>query len=78
MWDNEKKDGGNPMSNQPPESSETTLSETENNAIFRDEDIDGNTIYLLILNNVTIHFYQEEWDEFLELIKPLNKPGLKK
>ena len=32
---------------------------------------DGETTYHLELNNVTLHFFREEWDEFLELARSL-------
>ncbi len=48
-----------------------TIVETENNLIYRSEDPDGETTYNLQLNNVTINFFQEEWDEFLDLVREL-------
>ncbi len=48
-----------------------TIVETENNMIYRSEDPDGETTYNLQLNNVTINFFQEEWDEFLDLVREL-------
>jgi hypothetical protein len=54
-----------------PEMKTETLVETENNAVWKAEEPDGETTYHLELNNVTVHFFQEEWDEFIELIKKL-------
>lgn len=48
-----------------------TLSETENYIAWQAEEPDGETTYYLQLNMVTVNFFQEEWDEFLRLIKPL-------
>jgi len=48
-----------------------TLAETENMAAWQAEEPDGETTYQLQLNNVTVHFFQEEWDEFLALIEGL-------
>ncbi len=48
-----------------------TLVETENNSIWRAEEPDGETTYYLQLNNVTINFFQEEWNEFLDLVREL-------
>lgn len=48
-----------------------TIAETDNYIAWRAEEPDGETTYHLELNNVTIHFFQEEWDEFLRLIKLL-------
>ena len=54
-----------------PEIKTVTLAETENMGAWKAEEPDGETIYNLQLNNVTVHFFQEEWDEFIELIKAL-------
>ena len=48
-----------------------TLAETSNFMAYQADEPDGETTYHLELNNVTLHFFQEEWDEFLELIKPI-------
>jgi hypothetical protein len=48
-----------------------TIAETENFAVWSAAEPDGETTYHLELNNVTVHFFQEEWDEFIELIKKL-------
>ena len=49
----------------------TTLGETENMGAWKAEEPDGEIVYNLQLNNVTVHFFQEEWDEFIALIKQL-------
>jgi len=54
-----------------PEINTITLAETENMGAWKAEEPDGETVYNLQLNNVTIHFFQEEWDEFISLIKLL-------
>lgn len=48
-----------------------TLTETENYMAWRAEEPDGETTYHLELNNITLHFFQEEWDEFLKLVRAL-------
>lgn len=48
-----------------------TMVETENYAIWNATEPDGEVTYHLELNNVTVHFFQEEWDEFVELAKKL-------
>ena len=48
-----------------------TLAETESFLTWKAEEPDGETTYHLELNNVTIHFFKEEWDEFLELVRSL-------
>ena len=49
----------------------TTVAETENFMVWRAAEPDGETTFHLELNNVTVHFFQEEWDEFLELVSLL-------
>jgi hypothetical protein len=46
-----------------------TLAETDSYIAWRAEEPDGETTYHLELNNVTLHFFKEEWEEFLELIE---------
>lgn len=48
-----------------------TLAETENFVVWKAEEPDGETTYHLELNNVTVHFFREEWEEFLELARSL-------
>ncbi len=48
-----------------------TIAETEGYAIWSAAEPDGETTYNLELNNVTIHMFEEEWREFLDLIKKL-------
>lgn len=50
-----------------------TLAETENYIAWMAEEPDGEITYHLELNNVTLHFFREEWDEFLALVRLLNK-----
>ena len=48
-----------------------TLAETDNYIAWQAQEPDGEATYHLELNNITIHFFQEEWTELLELIKAL-------
>ncbi|HEY5903910.1 MAG TPA: hypothetical protein VIU39_15260 [Anaerolineales bacterium] len=48
-----------------------TLAETENYLVWKAEEPDGETTYHVELNNVTVHFFEEEWQEFLELARLL-------
>lgn len=48
-----------------------TLAETESYLAWKADEPDGETTYHLELNNVTLHFFKEEWDEFLELASKL-------
>jgi hypothetical protein len=54
-----------------PEPKTETLTETESYLAWKADEPDGETTYHLELNNVTLHFFKEEWDEFLELIHNL-------
>ncbi len=47
------------------------LVETENYSIWKAEEPDGELTYHLEMNNVTVHMFQEEWDEFTALVKQL-------
>jgi hypothetical protein len=48
------------------------IAETDNYLAWRAEEPDGEMTYHLELNNVTLHFFKEEWDEFLQLVKALS------
>jgi len=52
-----------------------TLAETSNFIIYKAEEPDGETTYHLELGMATLHFFQEEWDEFLELVQALANVG---
>ncbi len=49
----------------------TTVAETDSYAVWSAEEPDGETTYNLELNNVTIHMFEEEYREFVELVKKL-------
>ena len=59
------------MANPDPGPSMETMAETENYLAWKADEPDGETTYHLDLNNITLHFFKEEWDEFLALIRPL-------
>ena len=46
----------------------STIAETDNFLAWQAEEPDGETTYHLELNNVTLHFFKEEWQEFLDLV----------
>jgi hypothetical protein len=50
-----------------------TIAETENYLAWKAEEPDGETTFHLELNSVTLHFFREEWKEFLELVKDLKE-----
>ena len=54
-----------------PEPKTETLAETDSYLAWKAEEPDGETTYHLELNNVTMHFFKEEWDEFLQLVRSL-------
>lgn len=61
------------MSDEVPTPSTETICETENYIAWLSQEPDGESVYHLELNNVTIHFFQEEWDEFIKLAKLLTR-----
>jgi hypothetical protein len=52
-----------------PEIPVETLAETENYTIWSADEPDGETTYHLELGPVTVHFFMEEWDEFLAMVR---------
>ncbi len=61
------------MSNEKTDINTETITETKNYAVWAAEEPDGEITYHLELNNVTLHFFQEEWDEFAALAEALVK-----
>lgn len=59
------------MSNNDHEPQTQTIAETENYVAWKAEEPDGETTFHLELNSVTLHFFREEWDEFLQLARSL-------
>ncbi len=49
----------------------TTLVETDNYSAWQADEPDEESTFHLELNNVTVHFFKEEWEEFLELARLL-------
>lgn len=47
------------------------IAETESFLAWRADEPDGESTYHLELNNLTVHFFQEEWTEFLALMSNL-------
>jgi hypothetical protein len=54
-----------------PEPETEVIAETDNYIAWRADEPDGETSYHLELNNVTLHFFTEEWEEFKQLVKEL-------
>lgn len=55
-----------------PEPKTTIFAETDNFLAWKAEEPDEVT-YHLDINNVTVHFFKEEWDEFLDLMRAVLK-----
>ena len=49
-----------------------TIAETDNFLAWKADEPDGETTYHVELNNVTVHFFEEEWKEFLLLVRNLD------
>ena len=49
----------------------STVAETSNYMVWKANESDGEETYHLELGSVTVHFFLEEWKEFLKLIKAL-------
>ncbi len=59
------------MTSSNPEIETITLAETDSYLAWRAKEPDGENTYHLELNGVTLHFFEEEWQEFLLLAKAL-------
>ena len=59
------------MNNNNSEPRTQTIAETDNFLAWKAEEPDGETTYHVELNNVTVHFFEEEWNEFLQLVRSL-------
>ena len=59
------------MAKDAPEPRTETIAETENYMAWKAEEPDGETTFHLELNNVTLHFFREEWEEFIQLVRDL-------
>lgn len=59
------------MTNNGKEPTTATLAETDNYMVWKADEPDGETTYHIELNSITIHFFEEEWDEFIKLVKSL-------
>lgn len=54
-----------------PEIKTKIVAETQNYLIYLAEEPDGETTYNVELGQTTLHFFKEEWDEFLRLVRAL-------
>ena len=53
----------------------TTIAESQNYIVWKAEEPDGETTYHLELGTVTLHFFQEEWSELLEVVQLVREEG---
>ena len=61
------------MSDKLPEPKTEIITETNNYLAWKADEPDGEVTFHLELNNVTLHFFEEEWGEFLTLARALIK-----
>jgi len=59
------------MAKTSPEMETQTIAETDNYLAWSAEEPDGETTFHLELNNITLHFFKEEWEEFIELMRSI-------
>lgn len=59
------------MTNGQPEMETITLAETASYIAWKANEPDGESSYHLELNGITLHFFEDEWEEFQSLIKAL-------
>ena len=52
-----------------PDAPNDAIAETENYLVWEVREPDDEITYHVELGVVTLHFFREEWDEFLQLIK---------
>jgi hypothetical protein len=66
---------GKPMPEHDVDFKTQIIAETDNMhyQVWKADEPDGETTYHLELNNVTVHFFTEEWEEFQQLIRLLQK-----
>ncbi len=61
------------MAKDSPEPKTDVIAETDNYLAWKADEPDGETTFHLELNNVTLHFFKEEWEEFLKLVRAVLK-----
>ncbi len=50
----------------------STLAETANFMAWKAQEPDGESTYHIELGQVTLHFFEEEWTEFLDLVRSVS------
>ena len=61
------------MTSEIPEPKTKVIAETDNYVAWQADEPDGEKTYHLELQHITLHFFQEEWEEFLNLISALRE-----
>jgi hypothetical protein len=61
------------MTSEIPEPKTKVIAETDNYVAWQADEPDGERTYHLELQNITLHFFQEEWGEFLNIIFALRE-----
>jgi len=51
------------------ETDTNVLAETDNYVIYTAEELDGETTFHIELDKITLHFFKEEFDELVRLVK---------
>ncbi len=51
------------------------LAESENFAVLVGEDDDGENVYNIEMGAVTLHLFQEEWDELVQIVQQAARNG---
>ncbi len=49
------------------------IAETENYSVWVSEEPDGEVTYHVEVGGVTVHFFDEEWNEFVKLMQAVPK-----
>lgn len=52
-----------------------TLAESDTFTVWRAKEPDGEIQYHIDMDNVTVHFFQDEWDELLEILSQFYEGG---
>lgn len=50
-----------------------TLAETEHYSLWVSQEPDGEDVYHLDMGQVTMHFFYEEWEEFMSLLNKVRR-----
>ncbi|HLC03750.1 MAG TPA: hypothetical protein VJK02_11985 [Anaerolineales bacterium] len=54
-----------------PEIDTVTIAETANYLVWKSAEPDGEVTYHIELGTTTLHFFADEWEEFIELLRSI-------